>query len=59
LFVFARIEREQSAKAADLAEHFASVGGGEQLRERGLDPVAEIDVHARAGVRFLFHAAVS
>jgi hypothetical protein len=29
--------------------------GGEQLRQRGFDLVAEINVHA-GGVSFLFHA---
>jgi hypothetical protein len=27
------------------------------LRQSGFDPVAQINVHARAGVSFLFHAA--
>ena len=57
LAVFFDVEREQAAEAADLAEHLAAVGGGEQLRQRGFDLVAQINVHAGGGVSFLFHAA--
>ena len=56
LAVFFQVEREQAAEAADLAEHLAAMRGGEQLRQGGLDLVAQINVHARAGVSFLFHA---
>ena len=30
---------------------------GQQLRQRGFDPVAQINIHAGAGVCFLFHWA--
>ena len=32
------------------------MGGGEKLRQGGLNPVAEIDVDAGGGVSFLFHS---
>lgn len=52
--VFLHLEREQAAEAADLAEDFAAVRAGEQLRERGFDLVAEINVNAGGGVGFYF-----
>ncbi len=55
LAVFFDIEGEQAAETADLAEHLRAVGGGEQPRQRGLDAIAEINVHPRAGISFLFH----
>ncbi len=56
LAIFLEVELEEAAEAAGFAEHFASVRAGEQLRERRLDFIAQIDVHARAGVSLLFHA---
>ena len=56
LAVFLDVEGEQAAEAADLAEHLAAVGGREQLRQGGLHPVAQINIHAGGGVRFLFDA---
>ena len=56
LAIFLQVEREQAAEAADLAEHLAAMRGGEQLRQRGFDLVAQINVHAGGGVSFLFHA---
>ena len=50
---------EQAAKSPDFAEHLGPMRRGEQLRQSGFDFVAEINVHARAGVSFLFHAAGS
>ena len=55
LAVLLHVEREEAAEAADLAQHLAAVGGGQQRGERALDPVAEIDVNARGGVGFLLH----
>ena len=55
LAVFFDIEGEEAAEAADLAEDFGAVGGGEELRERGFDAIAEVNVHSRAGISFLFH----
>ena len=45
-----------AAESADLAEHLAAMRGGEELRQRGLHFVAEINVHTRARVSFLFHS---
>ena len=60
LAIFFHVQREQAAEAADLAEHLAAVRGGEQLRQRGFDFVAEINVHAGGGVSFLLlHVAES
>ncbi len=33
----------------------AAMRGGEQLRQGGFDPVAEINVHTRPGIGLLFH----
>ena len=44
---------EQPAEAARLAEHFRPVRGGERAAEAALEPVAEVDIDARAGVGFL------
>ena len=55
LFVFSNIEGEETAEAADFAEDFRPVRGGEELRQGGFDFVAEVDVHAGACIRFLFH----
>ena len=57
LAIFFHVQREQAAEAADLAEHLAAMRAGEQLRQRGLDAIAQINVHAGGGVSFLFHAA--
>jgi hypothetical protein len=59
LAVFFQIKREQAAKAADLAEHLAAMRGGEQLRQGGFDPVAQINVHPRPGISLLFHVTES
>ena len=59
LAIFFHVQREQAAEAADLAEHLAAMRAGEQLRQRGLDAIAQINVHASGGVSFLFHAAES
>ena len=56
LAIFFSVEREQTAEAADLAEHLATMRRGEQLRQRRLDLVAQINVNTGAGVSFLFHA---
>ena len=56
LAIFFHVQREQAAEAADLAEHLAALRAGEQLRQRGLDAIAQINVHAGGGVSFLFHA---
>ena len=56
LAIFFHVQREQAAEAADLAEHLAAMRAGEQLRQRGFDFVAEINVNAGGGVGFLFHA---
>ena len=45
--IFFHVEREQAAKTADLAEHLAAMRRGEQLRQRGFDFVAQINIHAR------------
>ena len=50
------VESEEAAEAADLAEDFRPVGGGEQLRQGCLDLVPQIDIHTRPSVSFLFHA---
>jgi hypothetical protein len=54
LAIFFHVQREQAAEAADLAEHLAAMRAGEQLRQRGLDAIAQINVHAGGGVSFLF-----
>ncbi len=59
LAIFFYVQREQAAEAADLAEHLAAMRAGEQLRQCGLDAIAQINVHASGGVSFLFHAAES
>ena len=56
LAIFFHVQREQAAEAADLAEHLAAMRAGEQLRQRGFDFIAEINVHASGGVSFLLHA---
>ena len=53
--VFLRVEREQTAEAAHFAEHFTAPGGSQQMRQSGLDAIAQVDIDARAGVSFLFH----
>ena len=45
------------AELLDLAEHLFAMRGGEQLRQRGFDFIAKINVNAGGGVSFLFHAA--
>ena len=55
LAVFFDVEGEEAAEAADLAEDFRAVRGREELRQRGFDAIAEVNVHTRAGVSFLFH----
>ena len=55
LAVLARVEGEQAAKPAHLAKHFGPMGRGEQSGQVGFNFVAQIDVHASAGVSFLFH----
>ena len=59
LVSFRMSSANKSAEAADFAEHFAAMRRGEQLRQRGFDFVAEIDVHAGARVSFLFHCGVN
>ena len=59
LAIFLEVELKEAAEAADLAENFAAMRAGEQLRERGFDFVAEININAGGGVGFLFHAAGS
>ena len=44
---FFGVEGEQSAEAADFAQHLAAVGGGEQLGQGGFDPVAQVNIDAR------------
>ena len=53
---FFDIQREQSAEPADLAEDLAAAGGSEQLRQGGLDPVAQVNIDSRRRVSFLTHA---
>jgi hypothetical protein len=54
--IFLEVELEEATEAADLAEDFAAVRAGEQLRERGFDFITEININAGSGVGFLFHA---
>ena len=53
LLVFFGVEGEEAAEAADLAEDFAAVSGGEQLGEGGFDLVPKIDIHTGFRVCFL------
>ena len=55
LAVFFDVEGEKAAEAADFAEDFGAMRGGEELRQRGFDAIAEVNVHTRAGISFLFH----
>ena len=55
LAIFLYVEREQSAKAADSAEHFAATRGSEELRQRGFDLVSQVDIDTRYGVSLRFH----
>ena len=52
---FLGVEGKQAAEAAHVAEHLAAAGGGEQAGQRGLDFVAQADVHAGGGISFLLH----
>ena len=53
LAIFFHVQREESAEAADLAEHLAAMRAGEQLRQRGFDSIPKINIHAGGGVSFL------
>ncbi len=53
---FLGVQREQAAKAADLAQHLAAAGGGEQPGQGGLDPVAQVNIDPRRRVSFAPHA---
>jgi len=57
LAILLQIERKQPAEPAHLAQHLTAMRGREQLRQRGFDFIAQIDVNAGGGVSFLFHAA--
>jgi len=57
LAMLLHIQCEEAAEAAHLAQHLAPVRGGEQLGQRALDLVAQINVHPGGGVSFLFHAS--
>src|ERR1051325_9557210 len=57
LFVLARVESEQAAEPADLAQHLGPVGGGEQPGQGGFHPVAQINVHSRFSVGLFLHGS--
>ena len=59
LAVFAHVQREEAAEAADLAEHLGPMRGPRASRQGGLDPVAQVNIDARAGVCLLFHGRES
>jgi hypothetical protein len=54
--VFADVQREEAAEAADFAKHLGPMRRPEHSWQGGLDLVAEVDIDARAGVGLLFHA---
>ena len=45
---------EETAEAADLAEHLGAVRSPDEVLDAALDAVAEIHIHAGGGVGFLF-----
>ncbi len=60
LAIFFHVQREQAAETADIAEHLTAMRGRQQLRQRGLDAIAQINVHAGTRVSFLLlHVAES
>jgi len=56
--VFSAIEREETAKAANLPQDLGTPGGGEQSGQSGFDGIAQIYVDSRASIGFLFHEEI-
>ena len=50
-----KVRREQAAKAADFSEDLKPVRLSNKRLNSSLKLIAEIDIHARSRVRFLFH----
>jgi hypothetical protein len=53
---FFGIKRKEPAKTANLAQHFAAMGGSEQPGQVGFDPISQININPGGGVSFLSHA---
>ena len=53
--VFAHVQGEEAAEPADFAEHLGPMRRPEHSGQSGLDPVAQVNIHARAGVSLSFH----
>jgi len=49
------IQREQTPEPADFAQHLPPMGRGQQLRQRGFNAIAQVNIDARAGIGLLFH----
>ena len=56
LAILPDVESEQTPEASHFAKHFSAMRGRQQLRQRRLDLVAQINVHSRTGISFSFHA---